>query len=46
MFKESEEADGMGTVVQRQPTSVTVCSLSSEHALRASNVFHKPWFRW
>ncbi|EJD52110.1 NAD-dependent glycerol-3-phosphate dehydrogenase [Auricularia subglabra TFB-10046 SS5] len=32
-------------IVQRQPTSVTVCSLSREHADRASHVFHQPWFR-
>ncbi|KAH7106700.1 NAD-dependent glycerol-3-phosphate dehydrogenase [Auriculariales sp. MPI-PUGE-AT-0066] len=32
-------------IVQRQPTSVTVCSLSKEHALKASKVFHQPWFR-
>ncbi|KZV87768.1 NAD-dependent glycerol-3-phosphate dehydrogenase [Exidia glandulosa HHB12029] len=32
-------------IVQRQPTSVTVCSLSREHAERASRVFHQPWFR-
>lgn len=34
------------TVVRRQPTSVSVVSLSHEHAEKASNLFHQPWFRW
>ena len=33
-------------VVRRQPTSVSVASLSEDHARRASQVFHQPWFRW
>ncbi|KAH8118886.1 NAD-dependent glycerol-3-phosphate dehydrogenase [Phellopilus nigrolimitatus] len=32
-------------IVRRQPTSVSIASLSKEHALRASQVFHQPWFR-
>ncbi|KAI0801023.1 NAD-dependent glycerol-3-phosphate dehydrogenase [Fomes fomentarius] len=32
-------------IVKRQPTSVSVVSLSAEHAQRASEVFHQPWFR-
>lgn len=32
-------------IVRRQPTSVSVVSLSSEHAKRASDLFHQPWFR-
>lgn len=32
-------------IVRRQPTSVSVASLSPEHAEKASNVFHQPWFR-
>lgn len=32
-------------IVRRQPTSVSIASLSPEHAERASNVFHQPWFR-
>jgi len=32
-------------IVKRQPTSVSVSSLSEEHALKASEVFHQPWFR-
>ncbi|KAI0715354.1 NAD-dependent glycerol-3-phosphate dehydrogenase [Earliella scabrosa] len=32
-------------IVKRQPTSVSVVSLSPEHAQRASEVFHQPWFR-
>ena len=34
------------SVVRRQPTSVSVVSLSEAHAERASEVFHQPWFRW
>ena len=33
-------------IVRRQPTSVSIASLSQEHAERASHVFHQPWFRW
>jgi glycerol-3-phosphate dehydrogenase len=33
-------------VVRRQPTAVSVVSLSREHAERASNIFHQPHFRW
>ncbi|KAI0688677.1 NAD-dependent glycerol-3-phosphate dehydrogenase [Cytidiella melzeri] len=33
-------------IVKRQPTSVSVASLSEEHALKASDVFHQPWFRY
>jgi len=32
-------------IVTRQPTSVSVASLSTEHAEKASNLFHQPWFR-
>jgi glycerol-3-phosphate dehydrogenase len=32
--------------VKRQPTSVSVASLSDAEAVRASEVFHQPWFRW
>ncbi|PCH33895.1 NAD-dependent glycerol-3-phosphate dehydrogenase [Wolfiporia cocos MD-104 SS10] len=32
-------------IVKRQPTSVSVASLSSEHADKASQLFHQPWFR-
>ncbi|KZT30733.1 NAD-dependent glycerol-3-phosphate dehydrogenase [Neolentinus lepideus HHB14362 ss-1] len=32
-------------IVRRQPTSVSVASLSESHAEKASQVFHQPWFR-
>ncbi|KZT36605.1 glycerol-3-phosphate dehydrogenase [Sistotremastrum suecicum HHB10207 ss-3] len=32
-------------IVRRQPTSVSVVSFSQEHAERATNLFHQPWFR-
>ncbi|THH18554.1 hypothetical protein EW146_g2452 [Bondarzewia mesenterica] len=32
-------------IVRRQPTSVSVASLSAEHAEKASQIFHQPWFR-
>ncbi|KAG8859582.1 hypothetical protein FRB96_004466 [Tulasnella sp. 330] len=32
-------------IVKRQPTSVTVASLSEQHALRVAELFHQPWFR-
>ncbi|CCM04199.1 uncharacterized protein FIBRA_06365 [Fibroporia radiculosa] len=32
-------------ILKRQPTSVSVASLSHEHAERASQLFHQPWFR-
>ncbi|KZT55018.1 NAD-dependent glycerol-3-phosphate dehydrogenase [Calocera cornea HHB12733] len=32
-------------IVRRQPTTVSVASLSSEHAQRTSDLFHQPWFR-
>ncbi|KAF7979372.1 hypothetical protein HWV62_42452 [Athelia sp. TMB] len=32
-------------IVRRQPTSVSVASLSSAEAQRASDLFHQPWFR-
>jgi len=32
-------------IVQRQPTSVTVSSLSPKHTQAASLLFHQPWFR-
>ncbi|TFK56570.1 NAD-dependent glycerol-3-phosphate dehydrogenase [Heliocybe sulcata] len=32
-------------IVRRQPTSVSVASMSEPHAERASEVFHQPWFR-
>ncbi|KAI1789759.1 NAD-dependent glycerol-3-phosphate dehydrogenase [Ganoderma leucocontextum] len=32
-------------IVRRQPTSVSVVSLSAEHAQQASQLFHQPWFR-
>ena len=34
------------SVIKRQPTSVSVVSLSKEHAQKASDLFHQPWFRW
>jgi glycerol-3-phosphate dehydrogenase len=33
-------------VVKRQPTQVSVSSLSEEHAERAAACFHQWWFRW
>ncbi|OBZ79501.1 Glycerol-3-phosphate dehydrogenase [NAD(P)+] [Grifola frondosa] len=32
-------------IVRRQPTSVSVASLSEVHANKASDLFHQPWFR-
>lgn len=32
-------------IIRRQPTSVSVCSLTQERAELASQVFHQPWFR-
>ncbi|TFY63123.1 hypothetical protein EVJ58_g3437 [Rhodofomes roseus] len=32
-------------IIKRQPTSVSVVSLSVAHAQRASHLFHQPWFR-
>lgn len=32
-------------IVHRQPTSVSVSSLSSEHAAAVTTIFHQPWFR-
>ncbi|EIM92296.1 glycerol-3-phosphate dehydrogenase [Stereum hirsutum FP-91666 SS1] len=32
-------------IVRRQPTSVSVASLSEAHADKASQLFHQPWFR-
>ncbi|KAI0788688.1 NAD-dependent glycerol-3-phosphate dehydrogenase [Abortiporus biennis] len=32
-------------IVRRQPTSVSVASLSDEAAEQASELFHQPWFR-
>lgn len=32
-------------IVQRQPTQVSVTSMSIEHAQRTAEVFHQPWFR-
>ncbi|KAA1468055.1 glycerol-3-phosphate dehydrogenase [Dentipellis sp. KUC8613] len=32
-------------IVRRQPTSVSVASISESHAERASQLFHQPWFR-
>ncbi|KAG8834351.1 hypothetical protein FRC17_009119 [Serendipita sp. 399] len=32
-------------IIKRQPTQVSVSSLSSEHAEKAAAVFHQPWFR-
>ncbi|KZO95949.1 NAD-dependent glycerol-3-phosphate dehydrogenase [Calocera viscosa TUFC12733] len=32
-------------IVRRQPTTVSVASLSPEHAQRTSDLFHQPWFR-
>ncbi|KAI0361358.1 NAD-dependent glycerol-3-phosphate dehydrogenase [Trametes cingulata] len=32
-------------IVKRQPTSVSVVSLSPDHAEQASQLFHQPWFR-
>lgn len=33
-------------VIRRQPTMVSIASLSEDHAEKASLVFHQPWFRW
>lgn len=33
-------------VVRRQPTSVSVASLSDSQAKKTSELFHQPWFRW
>jgi glycerol-3-phosphate dehydrogenase len=33
-------------VVLRQPTSVSVASFTEEEAIKASNLFHQPHFRW
>ncbi|KAI6107516.1 6-phosphogluconate dehydrogenase [Pisolithus croceorrhizus] len=33
------------SVVRRQPTSVSVASLTESRAEKASEVFHQPWFR-
>jgi hypothetical protein len=32
-------------VIKRQPTTVSVSSLSLSHAQRTSDIFHQPWFR-
>ncbi|KAI0034141.1 glycerol-3-phosphate dehydrogenase [Vararia minispora EC-137] len=32
-------------IVKRQPTMVSIASLSDEHAEKATAVFHQPWFR-
>ncbi|KAH9035066.1 glycerol-3-phosphate dehydrogenase [Lactarius hengduanensis] len=32
-------------IIRRQPTMVSIASLSEDHAERASLVFHQPWFR-
>lgn len=32
-------------IIKRQPTQVSVVSLSLQHAQRAAAVFHQPWFR-
>ncbi|KAG6333699.1 hypothetical protein ID866_5382 [Astraeus odoratus] len=32
-------------IVRRQPTSVSVASLTESQAAKASEVFHQPWFR-
>ncbi|KAF8531912.1 6-phosphogluconate dehydrogenase [Gautieria morchelliformis] len=32
-------------IVRRQPTTVSVTSLSRSHAERTSKLFHQPWFR-
>ncbi|KAH9951024.1 NAD-dependent glycerol-3-phosphate dehydrogenase [Amylocystis lapponica] len=32
-------------IIKRQPTSVSVASLSETHAKKASTLFHQPWFR-
>jgi len=32
-------------IVRRQPTSVSVASLTESQAQRASEIFHQPWFR-
>ncbi|KAI0275338.1 glycerol-3-phosphate dehydrogenase [Gloeopeniophorella convolvens] len=32
-------------IIKRQPTMVSIASLSEDHAERASLVFHQPWFR-
>ncbi|KAG8930728.1 hypothetical protein FRC02_003740 [Tulasnella sp. 418] len=32
-------------IIKRQPTTVSVASLSEHHALRVAELFHQPWFR-
>jgi glycerol-3-phosphate dehydrogenase len=32
-------------IIRRQPTMVSIASLSEDHAEKASLVFHQPWFR-
>ncbi|KAG8906545.1 hypothetical protein FRB99_006659 [Tulasnella sp. 403] len=32
-------------IVKRQPTTVSVVSLSEEHARKVAELFHQPWFR-
>ncbi|KAH9995991.1 glycerol-3-phosphate dehydrogenase [Russula vinacea] len=32
-------------IIRRQPTMVSIASLSEDHAEKASHVFHQPWFR-
>ncbi len=36
----------MIVVVLRQPTSVSVASFTEEEAVKATNLFHQPHFRW
>jgi hypothetical protein len=33
-------------IIRRQPTSVSVASLTESQAQKASQIFHQPWFRW
>ncbi|CAE6487167.1 unnamed protein product [Rhizoctonia solani] len=33
------------SIIKRQPTTVSVSSLSLSHAQRTSDLFHQPWFR-
>ena len=35
-----------GLVVRRQPTSVSVASLTESQAEKTCQVFHQPWFHW
>ncbi|KAG8736182.1 hypothetical protein FRC10_009578 [Ceratobasidium sp. 414] len=41
----TRHSSGTRLVIKRQPTTVSVSSLSLSHAQRTSDLFHQPWFR-